>query len=741
MRLITELRRRNVFRVAIGYVVVAWLVLQVADVMIDNIGAPDWLFGAILLMLALGLPLALVFAWAFELTPEGIKREHEVDRSRSMTRTTGRKLDRAIIVVLALALAWFAWDKFSPAPGSGSSSIAGSTPGSDAPPQKGSEPNAESGTPDPSTPDQSIAVLPFVNMSADADNEYFSDGLSEELLNLLARVEGLKVASRTSSFKFRDSQADIGEIGDQLKVTTVLEGSVRKSGDQLRITAQLIKVDDGFHLWSQTYDRQLDNIFAVQDEIATAIVEALRLPLLGEEQAPLAVAAQPASFEAYDLFLLGKHHARAFTEEGFEKSIDYLAQAVALDPEYAPAWSQLAHAYVLVADYGGRDMNAMLPEAERAVERALALDPDSADALVTKSTIRGYQGRGAERVQLLERAIALDPEHAQGLRRLATAIIDTAPQRTLMLAERAYALDPLFDMSRSTLVMATFAARGYEAARERFASQVAQDPDNPAVYEVWANVERASGHLDRAVTYYEKLWALRPGDAWAGFQIVLCYTLLGDEDRAERWVTLTRERAPDTMWADFAPQTLAFYRGEYESLLSELMAARDTPRGDNPFYLEFLGDVLVQMDRKEEARAAFQQALERLNPDPNALPTGDEASILLSMAHLEQPGPERDRVLERIRQREALLKEIQPNRWQGDFVEACLAALGGDRTALFAALDHSIDKGFRGGEWLEQSYLFREWRDDPLFREAVGRLKRISAEQLARLDTSEDDAT
>ncbi|NNE04399.1 MAG: adenylyl cyclase, partial [Xanthomonadales bacterium] len=328
MSFIKELKRRNVFKVGIAYAVVAWLILQVADVMIDNIGAPDWLFRAIVLVLALGFPLVLVFAWAFELTPEGIKREKDVDRSQSIAPQTGQKLNYAIMAVMALALGYFIWDKFS-----------------------ASAPEPVASASDEQVIDKSIAVLPFVNMSADENNEYFSDGLSEELLNLLAKVDGLKVAARTSSFKFKNSDDDIADIGQKLNVATILEGSVRKHGNQARITAQLIKVDDGFHLWSETYDRNLDNIFQVQDEIARAIVDALKLPLLGQDEQAVA-ASSASSFEAYDLYLLGRHHYRQVNEQGFKKAVEYFTRATDVDPDYAPAWSGLADAYLGLSDYG-----------------------------------------------------------------------------------------------------------------------------------------------------------------------------------------------------------------------------------------------------------------------------------------------------------------------------------------------------------------------------------------------------
>ena len=268
MSFLEELKRRNVFRVGIAYVVTSWLVLQVADIVIDNIDAPDWLMRAIMLVLVIGLPLALIFAWAFELTPEGIKKEKDVDRTQSITHQTGHKLDRTIIVILALALGYFVWDKFA-TPGTEIAQT-DSTESSQTEPAgtrlAGDEPQAGAPT------QKSLAVLPFVDMSPAKDNEYFTDGLTEELLNILAQIKSLQVAGRTSSFAFKGKTEDLREIGEKLNVNTLLEGSVRKDdkNQKIRVTVQLINVADGYHIWSDNYDRDLEDIFAIQEDIARA---------------------------------------------------------------------------------------------------------------------------------------------------------------------------------------------------------------------------------------------------------------------------------------------------------------------------------------------------------------------------------------------------------------------------------------------------------------------------------------
>jgi TolB-like protein len=300
MSFIAELKRRNVFRVGIAYVITAWLILQLADIVLDNTAAPAWVMHVIMLLLAIGFPLAVLFAWAFELTPEGLKKEKDVDRTQSITHQTGHKLDRTIIVVLALALGYFAWDKFRSPPDAANAGIQ-----AEGRETAGAHESAAAATATPTQPAQkSLAVLPFVDMSPAKDNEYFTDGLTEELLNILAQIKGLQVAGRTSSFAFKGKTEDLREIGGKLNVNTLLEGSVRKDdkNQRIRVTVQLINVGDGFHIWSDTYDRDLEDIFAIQEDIARQVAEALKVNLLGEDAGQIAVNSR-TGMNAYDLYL------------------------------------------------------------------------------------------------------------------------------------------------------------------------------------------------------------------------------------------------------------------------------------------------------------------------------------------------------------------------------------------------------------------------------------------------------
>jgi TolB-like protein/Tfp pilus assembly protein PilF len=713
MSFFNELKRRNVFRVGIAYLVGAWLLLQIADVVLNNIAAPDWVFKAIMLLVGIGLPISLFFAWAFEMTPEGVKRESEIDRSQSITKTTGHKLDRSIIVILILALGYFAWDKFS-AP----TKPVLSTAGTDLAIEK------------------SIAVLPFVNMSADKDNEYFSDGLSEELLNLLAKVDGLKVAARTSSFKFKNSEADIAEIGKKLNVATVLEGSLRKSGNQARITAQLIKVDDGFHLWSETYDRDLSNIFQVQDEIARAIVDALKLPLLGQGDSTIA-ASQAANFEAYDLYLLGRHHARIRNAAGFEQAVDYFSRAVAIDPAYAPAWSGLADAYLYLADYGSLPFNEASPMAQKAINKALQLEPDLPEALNSRGLLLDYQGRDVQAIPDFERVLEIDPNNIQALSLLGGIIDELEPLRALAMAQKAWELDPLSEDTRVKLSIRTASTGDYEAAEALIRNMLLDDPENPGLYETWAQQKRSQGLLHLAIPKMRMTHRLRPGDVYPAMRIAGYYLELDDPASAEAWLEIGRERGPESGWTYDTQEVISDYKGDWETLAAfqtSRMNQGNTTAGSHVS----LGVTLMKMTRNVEAEQQFRNAVEILNPDSNELLQSDQAEAVAQLINTLQPGDERDQLLKQLRTFVQRAIDARPFDLFPYIYAAYLATFDNDRDNAMAGLRQAFVNGARARWYIQTNPIFQQWANDPLFIELMLEMKQESARMRALLEASDE---
>ncbi len=389
--LFQEFKRRNVFRVAVAYAIISWLVVQVADTAVPALRLPEWVPSLIFLLIALGFLPTLIFAWAFELTPEGIKREKDVDRTQSITGDTGKKLNQVTLLALALVVILVITDRFI-APREASQTTAAAVQAPDG--------------------EVSIAVLPFADMSPDRDQDYFSDGITEEILNDLAKLKLMKVAGRTSSFAFKGRNEDLRDIGEALGVQHVLEGSVRKDGNKLRITAQLIKVSDGFHLWSETYDRELDDVFAVQDEISAAIVRELRGSLLGQEAAMPRV--QQIDIASYQDFLAARQLIQRRTNTDLTRARDMLERIVAAEPDYPPALTSLAEVVLLLRgdaqlSYGDLDADEAKAIAAPLLARALQIDPNFADAFAVQGLTYYADGRWAEAEESLARAVELNP--------------------------------------------------------------------------------------------------------------------------------------------------------------------------------------------------------------------------------------------------------------------------------------------------------------------------------------------
>jgi TolB-like protein/lipopolysaccharide biosynthesis regulator YciM len=355
MSLYAELRRRNVFRVAAAYLVVGWLLTEVLTTILPTLGAPEWVAEVVILVFAFGFIPAVVLSWFFELTPEGIKREHEVDRDDSITPRTAKKLDYVTVGAVVIGIFFIAF-------------FSAQTSDQDTSP------------PTVSISDASVAVLPFVNMSGNQENEYFSDGLTETLLHMLAQIPELKVAARTSSFAFKNQSRTIVEIAQLLGVAHVLEGSVQRSGDRVRITAQLIRADDGFHVWSETYDLTFDDIFAIQDEIAKKVGGALSASLLGSPDDELVAGVATDSSDAYDLYLMALNERATFSYGGLRAAEDLLKGALTIDPDFLDAKTELAVVYQHQFETGLLESENAYTQIMATTEQVLETRPEDADA-------------------------------------------------------------------------------------------------------------------------------------------------------------------------------------------------------------------------------------------------------------------------------------------------------------------------------------------------------------------------
>ncbi len=433
MSFFSELKRRNVFKVGIAYSVACWLGLQIIDLVLDNIDAPDWVMQVFLLGAAVGLPVALIVAWAFEVTPDGVKLQKDVDQSISINKRTGHQLNRGIIVILSMAIVLLLTERFR-------DELFGESDTAEIKTEITGDKADDATVTDANI---SIAVLPFRDMSAAQDQAYFGEGIAEELLNALVKVDGLDVASRTSAFSLAGEKLDIPAIAARLGVNHILEGSIRTSGQQVRVTAQLIEVRNDVHLWSETYDGSLDDIFKIQDEITGKITDALKLQLGGELTPSSDVLTSNA--EAYQLYLQGRHLWRQRSAASINEAIRLFNRAVELDPGFSRAWSNLAVAYLNQPDYDrSYDPEEGMERGLMAAEKALEITPQSTEALIIKANYNLDHCNVAESARLYETAINLNPDDPTAHHWYAI-LLSMAGRAELALEhiEKAKTIDPL----------------------------------------------------------------------------------------------------------------------------------------------------------------------------------------------------------------------------------------------------------------------------------------------------------
>jgi TolB-like protein/Flp pilus assembly protein TadD len=505
----TELKRRNVIRAAILYVGAVWALAQGISQLGPSVGAPEWATRWFLVAAVIGFPFALVLSWFYEFTPEGLKRESEIDQTESVTRHTRRKLDFAIIGVLAVAVVLLLTDRFVLRHGV----------------------NETTAVP---IPEKSIAVLPLMNSTGDPANEYFSDGMSEEFISTLSRLRDLKVIGRTSSFQFKGKNDDSKAIGEKLGVYYLLEGSVRKSADRVRIAVALVKAGDGANVWSETYDRELKDIFAVQSEIAGAVAKELKVALLGNDgqTAQLVTAATPSNqnVEAYNALLQGNFYSNRKTADDYRKAIDYYEKAIQLDPRYALAYGRLSSAASsLAGGYGGvptKEREEAIAKARASAKRALELDPNLAEAHVAQSIILRTIDFdfGAAEVES-RRAVQLAPQNAGTIASLAALLSALGTlDEAAALRQQTIALEPLKSSNHFNL----------------------------------AYVLTPLGRYDEAEAALRKVIELQPGAAQSYVQLAIIQILRGKPGAA---VELAKQET-DPFWRTYALALAQFANGD-----------------------------------------------------------------------------------------------------------------------------------------------------------------------------------
>jgi TolB-like protein/Flp pilus assembly protein TadD len=497
-----ELKRRNVYKVAVAYAVVAWLLMQIASQIFPFFEIPNWVVRLVVLLLIVGFPIALIIAWAFETTPQGIKRTEAADAAG--LRSHGAAWIYIVLIGAALSVGLFFVGRYT----AGHATLR----------------QSESAT---AIPQKSIAVLPLLNESGDPKDEYFSDGLSEELIAALTRISGLKVIGRSSSFRFKDRKEEPKTIGEKLGVTTLLDGTVRKQGDRVRIVAELVSAADGIQLWTRTFDRELKDIFAVQEEIARAVAESLKVTLLGSD---LAQKSAPTNVEAHNAYLQGHFHFQRRNLEDYRKAVDYFDEAIRLDPDYALAYTERSEAWSFIGDLTGQHEPAW-SNARSDAEKAVAIAPDLAEARAALGWVRFFiDWKFVEGITAIKRAKELSPANPTANDLLARAILylgwlDEGERQ----ARHAVELDPLSVIAQSNVARALFYAGKLDEA-DAAARKAAELQPASASSRRWQTLIAAQrGDGETALREAQ----LEPDEGYRRFELALAQYVRGDRAAAD----------------------------------------------------------------------------------------------------------------------------------------------------------------------------------------------------------------
>ena len=668
MSLLSELKRRNVLRMAALYVVAAWLAMQVAGVVIDLAKLPDWTGQLVLVLLAIGFPIALIISWFYELTPEGILLETEVEPGKSITHITGRRMDFIVIALLSAALLMFAYDKWWP----------------------------------PWPVDQSIAVLAFENMSGDPGQDYLCDGISEELLNTLAKIEELHVVSRTSAFSFKGKNVSIPEIAEQLKVAYVLEGSMRKDDDRLRVTAQLIDTRSDSHVWSETFEQDFDSVFAIQDEIAAAVSDALRVKLLLEtgEAVPPTVA-RSADVAAYDAYLRGRELIRLRGRPNLEEAIRHLEQSIRLDANFAPAHAQLAIATWLLPGHSAPRSEDVRLRVLHQLNLAEALDP----ALADLHWLRALMADDPETsIEYARKTLATNPSHtdAMSIEYLNLVRLGRHADSDKVIKQQL-AVDPLHVVARANNIFRLGLLGDYAEAHQIADKLIADQPG----LGYWGHAITYSfeGRLTHSFGSAMRSLAHEPGGR--SFMVTAVFVLVGLADEARRLPGLPE-------------QAVQLMEGRFDNVIAAT-SVMPSAGLDKRQTMLLRATAYYLSGRVSEALPIFEQLLD-MEPEGLVLPpsnlldlSGPEITMRLALVRRLDGNEDGAQFIAEIarKENEARVDAGRKHQWLRR-TEAMLAAFYGQWERVVPKLEAALELGFADPQFLDDP-IFADLRDQPSF--------------------------
>jgi len=691
------------------YLLAAWGVLQVADLAFQSWGIPVEALRFVWIGTALGFPVAVVFSWIYEITPDGVVQRTSTESGASRDLSL-RRVDYLILSALLVVAAGVFYGLFSEIRGVES-------------PGAGKKQHAVA---------NSIAVLPFADMSPESDQEYFGDGVAEELLNVLAKIDDFHVAGRTSSFSFKGKDADIQTIGEKLRVANVLEGSVRKADDQIRVTAQLINSEDGYHLWSETYDRHLDNIFQVQDEIAGAVVSKLKQTLLGDEDLAVIEKTPTKNVEAYNHYLRGKYHLRKRQKDDLEKAQKEFQLAIELDPEFALAYAKLGEAYIQQGAYRYQPYGEMQPLAQAALDKARSIDDQAASVFSAQAIIYYYNDRlgfspdGELAQEQAREAVRLNPNDAESWAQLGVSYPFAQLRESRDALLESYARDPLHSPTVDFLA-SRYAFMG-EIDRAKVLAQelININPDFYRGYAAMGNISYWEGRWDDVIRWYLEAYERNQQSPRTAAFLSESYRNLGNLEEARAWAELALENGPGSTYAAWCLATVWYELGDVEKTVAifdesleqnpELQAA-----WDNAAYGAMLaGDYDRAIDLYKKVMTPDEGA-GSWRVTPNNYTSGAYYAFLLRKAGDDKKA---DAVLEAVLQ---LLDEYEAGGLHefssGTIPRAVVYAVRGDIELAIAIIRGAREDGWLGQNWLEYEPILGNLQEDAGYMTLIAEMR------------------
>jgi len=672
---LSELARRKVPRTVGAYAVVVFVLLQLMDAAVDPLRLPDWLPTLIVIILILGFPVVFLLAWQFDITAQGIKRA-------SSTGVLSRVQNATLLSLSLLAMFGLGYVFYQYYSGVFETL----------------EPVAEVESRQFTAPENSIAVLPFTDLSAEGDQAYFSDGIAEEILNLLAQVKGLHVAARTSSFAFRNPQNDIREIGRLLNVRTVLEGSIRSAGNRIRLTAQLINVEDGYHIWSQSYDRELDDLFVIQDEIASHIAQALVESFAGLEQKS---AGKTDNLAAANAYRTGRLHWWRRTSSELERALGFFAEALEHDASYAPAYAAMADTYMLLSLYGNISPPRAAEKAQPMIEKALAIDPESVEAYAALGLARWQIGQKDAAESSFRRAMELNDAYIPAQLWLAGVLGEQGryPEEAQVL-EHAMSLDPLNELLAVNYSENLRMRGDFASARKILGSLIELRPDSTLLLRSLAGQQLMQGDLVEGWKLANRSFQLEPENPADIGALAKTWVLLGRYDEAETLLQSAMQQAGQNFNLLSVYWLKLFINRQFEEaerLVREMMddSGNDVPASLLRMFNMQLGMIALAREDYPAARQFFEGAI---NPEEEGAYDTDEILTLTLSALVTGRLGDTDTAEKRLREAERKLTRARLNGVDDPYIyysEAALLAMRDDTAAALGKLQEAYDRGFR----------------------------------------------